>query len=110
MNKQETIEEVSVVKRTELYNSILSIVKQIPRKEVEDDVMDAPSCAYELQQLFLKWQAEKMYSEDEVRDLLIDMSNYIDTKELKDNSNTNFSEWIRKRNWFLDYLFKQKHK
>jgi len=61
--KQETLEEVRVVKRTELYNSILSIVKQIPRKEVEGDAMDAPSCAYELQQLFLKWQQERMYSE-----------------------------------------------
>ena len=61
--KQETIEEVRVVKRTELYNSILSIVKQIPRKDVEGDAMDAPSCAYELEQLFLKWQQELNKSE-----------------------------------------------
>ena len=57
--KQETLEEVRMVKRTELYNSILSIVKQLPRKEVQDDAMDAPSCAYELEQLFLKWQQEQ---------------------------------------------------
>lgn len=63
--KQETLEEVRVVKRTELYNSILSIVKQIPRKEVESDAMDAPSCAYELEQLFLKWQQERMYADME---------------------------------------------
>ncbi len=64
--RQETLEEIKVIKRTELYNSILSIVKQIPRKEVEGDAIDAPSCAYELEQLFLKWQQEKMYSEEEV--------------------------------------------
>ena len=67
--KQETLEEVRMVKRTELYNSILSIVKQLPRKEVQDDAMDAPSCTYELEQLFLKWQQEQdknKYSEEEV--------------------------------------------
>ena len=57
--KQETFEEIKVIKRTELYNSILSIVKQIPRKEVDGDAVDAPSCAYELEQLFLKWQQEQ---------------------------------------------------
>ena len=67
--KQETLEEVRMVKRTELYNSILSIVKQLPRKEVQDDAMDAPSCTYELEQLFLKWQQEQnknLYSEEDL--------------------------------------------
>ena len=71
--KQETLEEVRMVKRTELYNSILSIVKQLPRKEVQDDAMDAPSCTYELEQLFLKWQQEQnknLYSEEEVHKIL----------------------------------------
>ena len=48
--KQETLEEIKVIKRTELYNSILSIVKQIPRKEIESDAMDAGSCSYEIEQ------------------------------------------------------------
>ena len=52
-------EEVREVKRTDLYNSILSIVKQIPRENVESDAMDAPSCAYEIEQLFYKWQEPK---------------------------------------------------
>ena len=68
-HKQETLEEVRMVKRTELYNSILSIVKQLPRKEVQDDAMDAPSCTYELEQLFLKWQQKqdkKLYSEEDL--------------------------------------------
>ena len=69
--KQETFEEIKVIKRTELYNSILSIVKQIPRKEVDGDAIDAPSCAYELEQLFLKWQQERSYSEEEVVNILI---------------------------------------
>ena len=71
MKKEETLEEVRIVKRTELYNSILSIVKQIPRKEVQDDAMDAPSCTYELEQLFLKLQQERMYSEEEVLAMLL---------------------------------------
>jgi hypothetical protein len=53
------VEEVRKVTRTELFKSILSIVKQIPRKDVEGDAMDAPSCAYEIEQLFLKWQQEQ---------------------------------------------------
>ena len=57
--KQETLEEVGAVKRTDLYNSILSIVKQIPRENVESDAMDAPSCAYEIEKLFYKWQEVK---------------------------------------------------
>ena len=69
MERQETPEEVRVVERTELYNSILSIVKQIPRKEVEGDAMDAPSCTYELEQLFLKWQQERMF---EIMDSYVD--------------------------------------
>ena len=60
-------EEVREVKRTDLYNSILSIVKQIPRENVESDAMDAPSCAYEIEQLFYKWQQERMYSEEDMK-------------------------------------------
>jgi hypothetical protein len=57
-----------------------------------------------------KWQQEQnknLYSEEEVKDMLINISNYINTKELKDNSNTNFDEWVRKRNWFITYLIQQ---
>ena len=50
--KQETLEEVRVIKRTELYNSILSIVKQIPRKEVDGDAVDAPSATTSIEKLF----------------------------------------------------------
>jgi hypothetical protein len=42
-----------------LFNSIFSVVKQIPRKDVDGDAMDAPSCAYEIEQLFYKWQQEQ---------------------------------------------------
>ncbi len=70
MNDKETLEEIKVIKRTELYNSILSIVKQIPRKEVDGDAVDAPSCAYELEQLFLKWQQERSYNEEDMISLL----------------------------------------
>jgi hypothetical protein len=70
MSKKETLEEVVKVKRTELFNTILSIVKQIPRKDIDYDAMDAPSCAYEIEQLFYKWQQEQgknKYSDEDLR-------------------------------------------
>ena len=95
MKNKETLEEVRKVERTELFNSIFSVVKQIPRKDVECDAMDASSCSYEIEQLFYKWQQEqekittddaynegfengkrwqqeRSYSEEEVLDLLFD--------------------------------------
>ena len=67
LNKQETLEDFIKVERSDLYNKIHSIVKQIPREDVETDAMDASSCAYDIEQLFYKWQQERMYSEEEVR-------------------------------------------
>jgi hypothetical protein len=64
--KQETLEEVRKVERSDLYNKIYSIVKQIPREDVETDAMDASSCAYDIEQLFYKWQQERMYSEEDL--------------------------------------------
>jgi hypothetical protein len=69
--KQETLEEVRKVERSDLYNKIYSIVKQIPREDVETDAMDASSCAYDIEQLFYKRQQERMYSEKEVLQLLL---------------------------------------
>ena len=63
VNGKETLEEAAEIKRSDLYKSIHSVVKQIPRMDVGSDAMDAPSCAYELEQLFYKWQQERMYSE-----------------------------------------------
>ena len=104
MNDKEILEEVRVVKRTELYNSILSIVKQIPRKEVEGDAMDAPSCAYELQQLFLKWQQERSYSEEDLKLLLKKFKkDIINSIELDDDFETLICD-IKTNKWF------EKHK
>jgi hypothetical protein len=66
--KQETLEEVRKVERSDLYNKIHSIVKQIPREDVETDAMDASSCAYDIEQLFYKWQAERKYSEEDMNE------------------------------------------
>jgi hypothetical protein len=80
--KQETLEEVRKVERTELFNSIFSVVKQIPRKDVDGDAMDAPSCAYEIEQLFYKWQQDKnKYSEEEMKEAF-----YEGQKELSNNN------------------------
>lgn len=68
MNGKETLEEAAEIKRSDLYKSIYSVVKQIPRMDVESDAMDAPSCAYELEQLFYKWQQERMYNEINLED------------------------------------------
>lgn len=51
-----------------------------------------------------KWQENNMYSEEDMRKMLVDMSNYINTKELKDDSDSTTYEWHRKRDWFVDYL------
>jgi hypothetical protein len=68
--KQKTLEEVRKVERSDLYNKIHSIVRQIPREDVETDAMDASSCAYDIEQLFYKWQQEKMYSENELKNAI----------------------------------------
>lgn len=96
LRKQETLEEAGVIKRTKLYNSILSIVKQIPRKEVEGDVMDASSCTYELEQLFLKLQQEQnknLYTEKEVLDLLNEHHKAVIREEYHDGM-LNDKEWF----------------
>jgi hypothetical protein len=69
MDKCDFCHEVRKVERTELFNSIFSVVKQIPRKDVDGDAMDVPSCAYEIEQLFYKWQQEQdknKFSEDDI--------------------------------------------
>lgn len=82
MKTQKKLEEIRIVKRTELYNSILSIVKQIPRKEVQDDAMDAPSCTYELEQLFLKFQQERIYSEEDLKQFAFEcVGNFLSNRE-----------------------------
>lgn len=51
------------------------------------------------------WQAERMYSEEEVKNMLVDVSNFINTKELKDISDVDFNKWIYKRDYFINFLF-----
>ena len=94
-NMKETLEEVKKVERTELFNSIYSVVKKIPIKDVDGDSMDIPSCTYELEQLFYKWQQEQdknKYSEEEVLTLLYMKSIYNDLYE----SNEEVQKWFNK--------------
>jgi hypothetical protein len=67
-----TTEDVRKVERSDLYNKIHSIVKQIPREDVETDAMDASSCAYDIEQLFYKWQQERSYSDKDLFKILLD--------------------------------------
>ncbi len=39
----------NVIVRTELWCKIYNIIKQIPREKTEDDAMDAPSAATEIE-------------------------------------------------------------
>jgi len=64
----ETLEEVRKVERSDLYNKIHSIVRQIPREDVETDAMDASSCAYDIEQLFYKLAQERSYSEEDMKE------------------------------------------
>jgi hypothetical protein len=85
---KETLEEVRKVERSDLYNKIHSIVRQIPREDVETDAMDASSCAYDIEQLFYKWQQEQdnnKYSKEEVLKLLRELNNEIcEVESIKD--------------------------
>ncbi len=100
MKNKETLEEVIKVERTELFNSIFSVVKQIPRKDVECDAMDASSCSYEIEQLFYKWQQEQdknKYSEEDLISLL-EFNYKKETNQLgtlrKDYSQKIVKEWF----------------
>ncbi len=48
------MEQTNKVQRSELYNDILKIVKQIPRQNVDSDAMDAASASFEIEKLFFK--------------------------------------------------------
>ena len=48
------MEETNKVQRSEMWEQIYIIVKQIPRKEVECDSMDAPIAATQIEEYFLK--------------------------------------------------------
>jgi hypothetical protein len=50
------MEQTKNITRSAIYEEIHSIVKQIPRKDVEGDAMDAPSASYLIEQLFKKLQ------------------------------------------------------
>lgn len=88
-------EEVRAVNRTDLYNYILSIVKQIPRANVESDAMDAPGCAYEIEKLFYKWQQEKMYSEEDLREAFRQGMENMDYSEMY-----GFDSKLTEQEWF----------
>jgi len=53
-------EEVNNIQRGELYNEILEIVNQIPRKDVEGDSMDAYSAAHLIDLLFSSRSVDEM--------------------------------------------------
>ena len=55
------MENINKLERSELWNEIYAIVKQIPRKETNEDAVDAPSATTSIEQLIssYKIKAEK---------------------------------------------------
>ncbi len=87
--KQETLEEFAkrIINENHFYNykSLMQLV-----------IMGA------------KWQQEQMYSEEDVRGMLEDMSRYVSTKEMRDDVvGIGYSEWVRKRDWFVNHIIEQ---
>jgi len=52
----------------------------------------------------LRLQEKNSITETDVKNMLNDMSHYISTKELRDNFEGQYSEWVRKRDWFIEHL------
>ena len=50
------MENTNKVERSELWNDIYRIVKQIPRKEVDGDAVDAPSATTSIENLIEKFK------------------------------------------------------
>ena len=50
------MEKINKVERSELWNEIYNIVKQIPRKEVDGDAVDAPSATTSIENLIEKYK------------------------------------------------------
>ncbi len=69
------MEKNNKIERSKLYNEILEIVKQIPRKELICDASDALSVAHELEQFFLKLISTQNINQQSK--LLTDFCNYI---------------------------------
>ena len=46
------MEVTNRIQRSELWDKIYNIVKQIPRKEVQGDAMDAPSASTKIEEMF----------------------------------------------------------
>ena len=48
------MEKLNKVERSELWNEIYNIVKQIPRKDVDGDAVDAPSATTSIEEMLIK--------------------------------------------------------
>jgi hypothetical protein len=50
------MENTNKLERSELWNEIYNIVKQIPRKDLVEDAVDAPSATTSIEQLIQKYK------------------------------------------------------
>ena len=49
----------------------------------------------------------KSYDKKEMSAYLLDMANYVATKELRDDFDKDYTAWQRKVEWFKNYLLSQ---
>ena len=69
------MENTNKVGRSELWNEIFSIIKQIPRKEINEDAVDAPSATTSIEKIIEKYKikAEKWDKlDDEIAKCYVD--------------------------------------
>lgn len=50
---------------------------------------------------------KQKYNSEDVVILMTQLSSYLTTKELNDLYETNFMEWCRKRDWFIEHTMKK---
>lgn len=50
---------------------------------------------------------KQTYNSEDVIILMTQLSSYLTTKELNDLYQTNFMEWCRKRDWFIEHTMKK---
>ena len=58
----------------------------------------------------MNWKKQKQMKNYKLEDVIIlmtQLSIYLTTKELRDLYETNFNEWSRRRDWFIEHTMKK---
>ncbi len=66
------MENTNKVERSELWNDIYGIVKQIPRKEVDGDAVDAPSATTSIENLIEKYKIKSVENNNQLAEMFLE--------------------------------------